>query len=156
MSPEEELVTLGEYVSQLRDPCLNSVSTILKDFADSIWVAYSNNHPTSKGDLGTFSSYGHLSKVLAIFGIHRNPHHPIHHNHDHCNHDSSLIYQFPDSLLPDTPPPSSHHNKLPSLLNKRWEVAVTVPHLTVITNHKTLDSPANQNPPVHESDTRRP
>ena len=42
------------------------------------------------------------------------------------------MYQLPDSLLPNTPAPASHHNQLPSLVDQSWQVVVTVPHLTFI------------------------
>ena len=47
-------------------------------------------------------------------------------------HDSSRMYQLPDSLLSNTPATSCNYNKLPSLIHKRWQVAVAVPHLKFI------------------------
>ena len=41
-------------------------------------------------------------------------------------------YQLPDSLLSNTPATSCNYNKLPSLIHKRWQVAVAVPHLKFI------------------------
>ena len=80
--------------------------------------------------------------------------------------------QLSDSLLSDTPASTSHYNKLPSLVDQRWQVAVTVPHLTFIIHflfssldtvctyweltkiQKNLDtfeiSVFFDNPPVHE------
>ena len=41
-------------------------------------------------------------------------------------------YQLPDSLLSNTPATSCNYNKLPSLIHKRWQVAVAVPHLKFV------------------------